>query len=104
MPDLIPPEAIAKLLDWFLWTAIALGVGLIIVSLILMAFGKSNVKLLLSGLAAVALGATLNQIFTAVTEGSSFEEPYGFISVVIVAALLVMSAFYFALGNPERGR
>jgi hypothetical protein len=103
MPDLIPPEAIAKLLNWFLWTAIALGVGLIIVSLILMAFGKSNVKLLLSGLAAVALGATLNQIFTAVIEGSSFEEPYGFISIVIVAALLVMSVFYFALGNPERG-
>jgi hypothetical protein len=103
MPDLIPPEAIAKLLNWFLWTAIALGVGLIIVSLILMAFGKSNVKLLLSGLAAVALGVTLNQIFTAVTEGSSFEEPYGFVSIVIVAALLVMSVFYFALGNPERG-
>jgi len=103
MPDLIPPEAIAKLLDWFLWVAIALGVGLVVVSLVLMAFGRSSVKLLLSGLVAVALGVTLNQIFTAVTEGLSFEEPYGFVSVVIVAVLLVMSAFYFAFGNPERG-
>jgi len=103
MPDPISSEAIVNLLNWFLWVAVALGVGLILISLAMMAAGRRNEKLLLSGLAAIALGVTVDQIFAAVMHGISLDEPYQFASTVIVAALLVISVLYFAIGNPERG-
>jgi PKD repeat protein len=103
VPELITPQAIETLLNWFLWVALALGVGLIILSLAMMATGRRSERLLLSGLAALALGVTINQIFTAILEGISLEEPYQFISTVIVATFLILSVFYFAIGNPERG-
>ena len=103
MSDLVPVHAINTILNWFLWAAIALGAGLVIVSLALMAVGRRDNRLLLSGLAAIALGLTLNQIYAAVMEGISLEEPYQFITAVITATLLIMAVLYFAVGKPERG-
>jgi hypothetical protein len=45
VPELITPQAIETLLNWFLWVALALGVGLIILSLAMMATGRRNERL-----------------------------------------------------------
>ncbi len=69
----------------------------------MIAAGKRTEKLLLSELFALALRVVLNQIFDAVMEGISLDEPYQLASAAITAALLVISVLYFAAGKPERG-
>jgi len=96
-------EGIGLLISWFLWIAIALGIILTVASIALIALGKRNDKLLISGFAAVVLGSVANQILNAIVEGISFSEPFGFISAILVSALFVGSILFFALGNPERG-
>jgi hypothetical protein len=67
-------EGIELLMSWFLWIAIALGVILTLVSIALIALGKRNNKLLISGFAAVVLGSVANQILKAIIEGISTSE------------------------------
>jgi len=101
MPEFMPVQSIETILNWFFWVAVALGIGLIIFSLAVMAAGRRSEKLLLSGLIALALGASLNQIYSAVMEGISLEDPFQLVTAIIVASFLILSVFYFATGNPE---
>jgi len=96
-------EQVGTLLNWFLYVGLALSVAVLIISILLAAFGRWSSKLFFSALAGILVSSSANAILNALTEGVFLEDPFTLIPMVIVAALLVGSVIYYGMGRAEDG-